>query len=158
MAKSKRMRKKLAKQQGLDRYQNTYNNDMYIASAYGSKPEAITLANRQLNRFSSYISFRNRVALENLTPDEVLWIARGGLQEDFDDLIYPYIDEGVNNMKKLVQRVMGDVIKHPKSLRSLRNSMQQLSRVLKAHAKDRHKGSNKRVKSAFQIVYYEALV
>lgn len=152
------MRKKLAKQQGLDRYQNTYNNDMYIASAYGSKPEAITLANRQLNRFSRYISFRNRVALENLTPDDVLWIARGGLQEDFDDLIYPYIDEGVNNMKKLVKRVMGDVIKHPKSLRSLRNSMQQLSRVLKAHAKDRHKCSKKRVKSAFQIVYYEALV
>lgn len=152
------MRKKLAKQQGLDRYQNTYNNDMYIASAYGSKPEAITLANRQLNRFSRFISFRNRVALENLTPDEVLWIARGGLQEDFDDLIYPYIDEGVNNMNKLVQRVMGDVIKNPKSLRSLRNSMQQLSRILKAHAKDRHYMSNKRVKSAFQIVYYEALV
>lgn len=158
MAKSKRMRKKLAKQKGLDRYQNSYNNDMYIASAYGSNPEAVRLANQQLNRFSRYISFRNRVALENLTPDEVLWIARGGLQEDFDNLIYPYIDEGVNNMKKLVQRVMGDIIKHPKSLRSLRGAMQQLSRILKAHAKDRHNGSNKRVKSAFQIVYYEALV
>lgn len=158
MAKSKRMRKKLAKQKGLDRYQNSYNNDMYIASAYGSNPEAVRLANQQLNRFSRYISFRNRVALENLTPDEVLWIARGGLQEDFDNLIYPYIDEGVNNMKKLVQRVMGDIIKHPKSLRGLRGAMKQLSRILKAHAKDRHKGSNKRVKSAFQIVYYEALV
>lgn len=158
MAKSKRMRKKLAKQKGLDRYQNRYNNDMYIASAYGSNPEAVRLANQQLNRFSRYISFRNRVALENLTPDEVLWIARGGLQEDFDNLIYPYIDEGVNNMKKLVQRVMGDIIKHPKSLRSLRGAMQQLSRILKAHAKDRHNGSNKRVKSPFQIVYYEALV
>lgn len=158
MAKSKRMRKKLAKQKGLDRYQNSYNNDMYIASAYGSNPEAVRLANQQLNRFSRYISFRNRVALENLTPDEVLWIARGGLQEDFDNLIYPYIDEGVNNMKKLVQRVMGDIIKHPKSLRSLRNAMQQLSRILKVHAKDRHNGSNKRVKSPFQIVYYEALV
>lgn len=158
MAKSKRMRKKLAKQQGLDRYQNYYNNDMYIASVYGSTPQAVTLANRQLNRFSHYISFRSRVALENLSPDEVLWIARGGLQEEFDELIYPYIDEGVNNMKKLVQRVMGDIIKHPKSLRSLRYSMQQLSRILKAHAKDRHNGSNKRVKSPFQIVYYEALV
>lgn len=158
MAKSKRMRKKLAKQKGLDKYQNSYNNDMYIASAYGANPEAVRLANQQLNRFSRYISFRNRVALENLTPDEVLWIARGGLQEDFDELIYPYIDEGVNNMKKLVQRVMGDIIKQPKSLRSLRYSMQQLSRILKAHAKDRHNASNKRVKSPFQIVYYEALV
>ena len=132
--------------------------DRYIASAYGANPEAVRLANQQLNRFSRYISFRNRVALDNLTPDEVLWIARGGLQEDFDELIYPYIDEGVNNMKKLVQRVMGDIIKHPRSLRALRYSMQQLSRILKAHAKDRHNGSNKRVKSAFQIVYYEALV
>ena len=92
MAKSKRMRKKLAKQKGLDKYQNSYNNDMYIASAYGANPEAVRLANQQLNRFSRYISFRNRVALDNLTPDEVLWIARGGLQEDFDELIYPYID------------------------------------------------------------------
>ena len=157
MAKSKRMRKKLSKQKGLDTYQNSYNNDMYIASAYDSNTDAVREANRQLNRFSRYISFRNRVALQNLTPDEVIFIARGGLQDDFDKLIYPYIDEGVNNMKKLVQRVMGDVIKQPKSLRALRYSMQQLSRLLKTHAKDRYKVSNKRVKSPFQIVYYEAL-
>lgn len=170
---NKRIRKKRAKMSGKSsqyRPQNLFRSEMSIGSTEVdpfSESKLVQTANRELSQLSYYFWFKEPIQLEDVTRDDIKYLASGKMLKKFQANIEPmmHIANRLNNdkHKRIQQMELADFLakRRIKSVRGIDKAINELDRKVKDFKKQlrNSKQGRKMLKagyepSLFTLVYY----
>lgn len=171
---NKRIRKKRAKMSGKSRQykpKNLFRSDMSIASTEvdpEKESKLVQTASRELSQLSYYFWFKDPIQLEDVTRDDIKYLASGKMLKSFQANIEPMLRVATKfaddaTVKRHRQLVVGDYLeKHNiKSVRGLQRAINKLNKQVEEFKKELRASprGRKMLKagyepSLFTLVYY----